>query len=198
MRKQITRRAALVGILGTTGAMSGFFGQTEFTLDQLSIEEVSPPIGLSGRIGDPTVYVHSPGILEFTIENIGEETIECYNRGIAPFGALHIHNPNHPSGGRLLMNGKYEESDAIQLGNGSIGVDREVERVSTVLDPGESITEAYEISGDDIYRDGIHEVVNRWSPFLSYRVGSRDSVEEIDPDITVMVETRSMIPPIFG
>ncbi|SDR35429.1 hypothetical protein [Natronobacterium texcoconense] len=178
------RRRTLLGVVaGSTTALAGCMADSEYEIG--AVETHSSPdelLSFDLDVLDPEIRVDSPGVIELTTENDGDEQLEIASRGVRPYGILELRGEpeGYPGEARIrLWSDEYEESDHVDVRPSGMGLDGE-ELIMT-LSPGETTSFAYEIHGDDIGPTGTYE--------LAAGLGNEDIVTYRRPDGTNDEET---------
>jgi hypothetical protein len=172
-------------------------GATEYTVTGVSVGDVSAPFGFSVEVVDPNAVVEYPARIRFSLSNEREEPIQIRNTGIWPFGLLELVDSlgAEEAGGTILWTERYAESDEVDATSR-----RDYSASSTPLvkplDPGERISETYELHGDSLGVNDMGRQVVRGEfepPILEYVTGEERDWVSFLPEIGVVVQQKSMI-----
>ncbi|WP_380676565.1 hypothetical protein [Salinigranum sp. GCM10025319] len=187
--------------LGVTSAsllgLAGCMGATEYTVTDVSVGDVSAPFDFSIEIVDPDAVVDHPARLSFSVSNEGEQPIQIRNTGIWPFGLLELADSLGAEGaaGTILWTERYAQSDEVDATNR-----RDYGTSSTPLvqplDPGKRISETYELHGDSLGVNDTGRQVVRGEfqpPILEYATDEEDRWESFLPQISVVIQKKSVI-----
>jgi hypothetical protein len=188
-------------VLGVTSAsllgLAGCLGATEYTVTDVSVGDVSAPFDFSVEIREPNAVIEHPARIRFSVSNDGERPVRIRNTGIWPFGLLELVDSlgAEEASGTILWTERYAESDEVDATSR-----RDYGTSSTPLvrplDPGERVSETYELHGDSLGVNDTGRQVVRGEfepPILEYATGeARDWVSFL-PEISVVLQERSMI-----
>lgn len=193
MRRRTFLGITSASLLGTAGCL----GETEYTVTDISVGDVSAPFDFSVEVVDPNAVIEHPARLKFSLSNEREESMQIRNTGIWPFGLLELVDSlgAEEAGGTILWTERYAESDEVDATSR-----RDYGTSSTPLvrplDPGERVSETYELHGDSLGVNDTGRQVVRGEfepPILEYATGeARDWVSFL-PEISVVLQERSMI-----
>ena len=193
MRRRTFLGITSASLLGTAGCL----GETEYTVTDVSVGDVSPPFSFSVEIVDPNAVIEHPARLRFSCSNEGERPIQIRNTGIWPFGLLELVDSlgAEEAGGTILWTERYAESDEVDATNR-----RDYGTSSTPLvrplDPGERISETYELHGDSLGVNDTGRQVVRGEfdpPILEYATDEEGRWESFLPEISVVLQEKSVM-----
>jgi len=192
MNPRLGRRALLAGAVGMAGAIFITpLGDTEYSIEDLSAEEVPGPLSLSAEVLDADILVDSPGVVRLSLTNDGSTPITLWNQGVVPFGVLLL---NGTGSGALLISPSYDESGQVTLRDmGRGGWTVRGDQMSVVLEPAETLSEEYEVHGDLLFNEGTYTIENVTGPLLRYEQADTD-IQEVTPNIEVRIESRNLPP----
>lgn len=215
-RSAVRRRAFLGTVAGSTAAVAGCLGDTEFTIADVSgPTDRDAPLSFAVDVVDPDVLVDSPGAFELTAINDADEPLELVSRGVRPFGVLELRGESDDYGDAWidLWADAYAESEHVDVKPNGMGVDGE--DLVTRLESGDSVSFDYEIRGDDVtVSEGTYELRGDLGDDAVARYrrpneeddgnsegeaddsdgNSEPSGTGLDPEIEFRIETRSKIP----
>ena len=193
MRRRTFLGITSASLLGTAGCL----GETEYTVTDVSVGDVSPPFSFSVEIVDPNAVIEHPARLKFSLSNEGERPIQIRNTGIWPFGLLELVDSlgAEEAGGTILWTERYTESDEVDATSR-----RDYGASSTPLvrplELGERVSETYELHGDSL---GVNDTGRQTvrgefePPILEYATGREGDWEAFLPEISVVVQEKSVI-----
>lgn len=193
------RRIFLGAAAGTMAGLAGCFAATEYTITDVTIESGSAPLDLDVAIRDPDAVIEGPARLEFDLTNTGQDTLRIRNTGIWPFGALVLSRSESAGEARSrpsapLWTDAYAASEHVRVdGRHAFGVDGT--QLIRPLDPGATVTQTYEIHGDDLVRAGVYYVYGRFDPpLLEYASGEADAFRSYQPTVAVHIQEKRLLP----
>jgi hypothetical protein len=172
-------------------------GATEYRVTEVSVDDVSAPFGFSVDIVDPNAVIEHPARLRFTLINEREEPIQIRNTGIWPFGLLELVDSlgAEEASGTILWTERYAESDEVDAtSRRDYGTSSKA--LVQALDPGERISETYELHGDSLgFNDTGRQVVRGEfePPILEYATSREGDWETFLPEISVVLQEKSVI-----
>jgi hypothetical protein len=187
--------------LGVTSAsllgLAGCLGATEYTVTEVSVDDASAPFGFSVEIIDPNAVVEHPARIRFSLSNDGERPVRIRNTGIWPFGLLELVDSlgAEEASGTILWTEQYAESEHVDATSR-----RDYGTSSTPLvqslGSGERVSETYELHGDSLGVNDTGRQVVRGEfepPILEYAVGEEGRWESFLPEISVVLQKKSVI-----
>lgn len=192
MNRTIGRRALLGSIVGVAGLFTGFFAEKEYVIEDVTVEQPRDPLSLAVTAPNPNLEFDSPGVLEFSVTNEGNEAIELENRGITPFGVLDASPTDHPALGPRITSPAYEDSEHVEVSSSERNVSTTV--LTETVEPGETLTTEYEVDGSQIRETGTFEIEG-WEPLLTYHDPESDSEVAETSLVTFDVESRDGLLP---
>jgi hypothetical protein len=172
-------------------------GATEYTVTDVSVGDVSAPFSFSVEIVDPNAVVEHPARIRFSLSNDWERPIQIRNTGIWPFGLLElVDSPEaEEAGGTILWTERYAESDEVDATNR-----RDYGTSSTPLirplEPGERVSEIYELHGDSLGVNDTGRQVVRGEfepPILEYATSEEDDWVAFLPEVSVVLQKKSVM-----
>lgn len=142
----------------------------------LEVDLDTPPrLRITAKLLDDIAESDDPGRIEVRAQNTGNKPLQWSTGGPPPFGTLQ-------TDAFLLWTDAYEESSLVSTENGEITGYLDA-AVTVALNPGESVTEEYEIQAD---RDGVDSGVFRLDkPFRTLFDGGRETVTA---DLTIEID----------
>jgi len=192
------RRRPFLGVAGTSligGA--GCLGRPEYTVTDVSVDAGSVPFAFSVERTEPHAVVEHPATLTFSLSNEGERPLRIRNTGIWPFGLLELvaSIDAEEAGGTILWTDQYAESEEVDATSR-----RDYGATSTplvrALDPGERVSETYELHGDSLggTDTGVQFVRGEFDPpILEYAGDPRDDWEPFLPRVRVSIEEKGLL-----
>lgn len=192
MRRRSLLGAASTSMLGLAGCLRA----TEYTVTGVRVGPSPAPVGLDVEVTEPDAVIEHPARLEFALTSRKDVPIQVRNRGIWPFGLLEL----GPSLGAdrsgpetLLWTSRYEESQYVDVRS-----HRHYTRDSTplvrTLDPGATVSETYELHGDELYEAGTKYVRGAFEPpILEYAMKESENWEAFLPEIEVAIDNKGLL-----
>lgn len=188
-------------VLGLTSAsllgLAGCLGATEYTVTGVSVGDVSAPFDFSVDIVDPNAVIEHPARIRVSLSNGGERPIQIRNTGIWPFGLLELVDSlgAEEAAGTILWTERYTESDEVDATSPS---DYGASSTPLVrpLEPGERVSETYELHGDSLGVNDTGRQVIRGEfepPILEYATSREGNWEAFLPEISVVLQEKSVI-----
>lgn len=189
------RRRRVLGLATATMAgLAGCLGDTEFTVTDVAVGETSAPLALDVAVEDAGVTVDSPAVLAMSLRNDGSETLSVRATGVWPFGLLALDRRDETGRSSvLLLSDQYANAEHVEVTANSAHSDNEplVRR----LDAGESVSRQYEVHGERVVRPGDYSLQGYFEPVvLQYRPDERADWAAFEPDVTVTIAERSLLP----
>ncbi|WP_435066723.1 hypothetical protein [Haloplanus sp. C73] len=188
------RRAVLAAAGASMAGLAGCLGDTEYAITDVEVQSTAP-FAFDVRIAEPDAVIEHPARLEFELRNDGERAFQFRNTGIWPFGLLELvgsPDPEDEGVGALLWTEEYESSEYVDIENRqSYGVES-TPLVQSVAS-GETVSETYELHGEDILDSGTMYVRGKFEPpVFEYR---RDGGEwqSFSPEIAVTIAAKGLL-----
>lgn len=162
------RRRTLLGAIGASMVgLAGCLGRNEYTLSEPEIEQAEGPLRIDASLSDHDATIDGPAALTLELENTGPDPLQIRTRNHWPFGvpALGEADQEGPGGQIPLMSDRYDEIDGVDIdfSGSSRSVGLQNDPVSQVLEPTETVSNEYSVSGEVIFTEGTHEL-QRYNP----------------------------------
>lgn len=192
------RRRPFLGVAGASlvgGA--GCLGRPEYTVTDVSVDAGSVPFAFSVERTEPHAVVEHPATLTFSLSNEGDHPVRIRNTGIWPFGLLELvaSVDAEEAAGTILWTDRYAESDEVDATSR-----RDYGATSTplvrALDPGERVSETYELHGDSLggTDTGTQFVRGEFErPVLEYAEGEESDWTPFRPRVRVSIEEKGVL-----
>jgi hypothetical protein len=192
------RRRSFLGVAGASLAgLSGCMGATEYTVTDVSVDDVSAPFGFSVEVVDPDAVVEHPARIRFSLSNERQQPIRIRNTGIWPFGLLELVDSlgAEEASGTILWTERYAESDEVDATSRSDYGTTSTPLVRP-LGPGERVRETYELHGDSLGVNDTGRQIVRGEfepPILEYATSNERDWVSFLPEISVVLQKKSII-----
>ncbi|MEF8882536.1 MAG: hypothetical protein V5A34_08450 [Halapricum sp.] len=163
------RREFITGTSLATVGLAGCIGpEHEFKITETTVEPDSTPFVMKIDVIDPDATLEGPAILELSVTNASDWPVRVRNRGVWPFGVVWMakENPHEVEATRIaeFMSDAYEESEHVDKGPQSTHLDSTV--LEAQLPSGQTASERYTVSGDDIPTTGEYGCYGEFEPWL--------------------------------
>ncbi|WP_251343788.1 hypothetical protein [Haloplanus halophilus] len=189
------RRRALLAAAGTSMAsLAGCLGASEYTITDVEVTS-SAPVEFDVTIADPDAVIEHPALLDFELTTREDRPLRVRNTGVWPFGLLKLVDSLDTEGpaGTLLWTEQYEASDHADIeSRRNYGTDST--HLVRTLDPGETVSETYELHGDGIREAGTAYVRGEFEPpIFEYTRDDTDGWRSFAPEIAVTIATKRLL-----
>jgi len=186
----VKRRHVLGATTATLAGVAGCLGDTEYSITSVSPAETAGPLTFEVSAVDTGITVDSPGSLDLTLRNDGEEAVELRTPGVWPFGMVALIPTDRSGSETLLLTDGYAETDRIEVSANSAHQDNTP--IVRALAAGESVTERYVVDGMRLHGGGTYVLDGYFEDGLcSYRTG--DEWSELRPEVSVTIAERSLL-----
>ncbi|MFD1643646.1 hypothetical protein [Halohasta litorea] len=186
------RRHYLGVTTATLGGLAGCLGDPEYSIESVSPTETAGALAFEVAAVDTAITVDSPGSLDLTLRNDGEEAVELRTPGVWPFGMVALVPTDGSEFRTLLLTDGYAETDRIEVTANSAHQDNTP--IVRALAASESVTERYVVDGKRLQGDGTYVLDGYFEDGLcSYRTGDSEW-SEFRSRVSVTVSERALLP----
>lgn len=188
------RRHLLSVTAGGIASLAGCLGDTEYRVTDVTVPEQAEPLFLNVSVLDESVNIESPARLEISLENQSDTAVEIRTTGVTPFGVLAVGTMEEEGSDQILLyTDAYEQTDRVQVSK--TGVRLNNDPIIETLSPGQSVTEEFHLSGENLFREGTYNLRGYHEPEIAFfRRSETEDWTEFSPAVTLELREQSLRP----